>query len=347
MDEECLLPNSRAPHDALSTAVVATSSPPWQRWIRRCAMTLMILIICYVIIAWWTTRQDVEAAVQRFPATTLISVIVLVSVGIILRIVRWHYYTAQLHWRLPLGESALVFLASLAFTATPGKAGEAVKFALLRERYGISISAGMGVLIVERLGDVIAVFILSIASVGLVKDLGAYLLIPAIAIVAATAFLVSNIYEPLLSRLVEVRRFSGAARRVLGALDACRQLLRPCPFLVGMSLAVLAWSCEAIAFLQLTRSAELGTLLAFSIYGASTLVGALSMLPGGLGGFEAVMVLLLAQVGWTLATSMPVVVIFRLCTLWFGIALGGLAMLGWFVVFRSESYALSLQREAK
>src|SRR6185436_18941781 len=104
-----------------------------------------------------------------FPISALTSVIGLVILGIALRIVRWQYYVRRLHWNIPFRYSALAFLASLALTATPGKAGEAMKFVLLKERYKIDLSAGVGVLIVERLGDVVAVLILSVASVSLIK----------------------------------------------------------------------------------------------------------------------------------------------------------------------------------
>jgi len=56
----------------------------------------------------------------------------------------------------PWRHSLLAFLASFVFTATPGKAGEVIKSVLLRTRYDVPLPMAWGVLLVERLGDLLA-----------------------------------------------------------------------------------------------------------------------------------------------------------------------------------------------
>ena len=53
-------------------------------------------------------------------------------------------------------------------------------------------------------------------------------------------------------------------------------------------------------------------------------------MPGGLGSFEVVMVLLLSRLGMPVATATLPVVLFRLCTLWLASFVGLIAMVGWF-----------------
>jgi hypothetical protein len=64
----------------------------------------------------------------------------------------------------------VVFAASLSLTATPDKAGELLKSALLRARYGTPVAQSAGVLIMERLGDLLA--LLCLASSGLLLFAG-------------------------------------------------------------------------------------------------------------------------------------------------------------------------------
>lgn len=305
-------------------------------WLRRCATTLIIGMTLYIAVAWWSARAEMHSAVRFFSVATLLPVLGLVLLGITLRVARWHYFTGRLRWRLPLTHSALAFLASLAFTATPGKVGEAAKIILLRERHEVGVPAGVGMLIVERLGDVVAVLILSIAGIALLSGGATYVLLVAIAVSAATIFIASGLYAPLFGLIRKVRYLRSIAARAVDALDACKLLLKPMPFLVGAGLAIVAWSCEAVAFMHLARVAgfQLGLLPAASIYGTATLAGVLSALPGGIGGFEAVMALLLSRAGQSIATAMPVIIVFRLCTLWFGILIGLVAMLAWMVSFR-------------
>jgi uncharacterized protein (TIRG00374 family) len=99
-----------------------------------------------------------------------------------------------------------------------------------------------------------------------------------------------------------------------------------------VGIAVVAWGCEGWAFHLLIRGFGVQTrfLTSCSIYGIATLVGALSALPGGLGSFEVVMVLLLSRLGMPVAAATLPVVLFRLCSLWLGSLAGLIAMVAWF-----------------
>ena len=114
-------------------------------------------------------------------------------------------------------------------------------------------------------------------------------------------------------------------------LDTGRALLRPTPFLIGLGVACPAWAMEGWAFHLLLRAfgVSLSPVTSCAIYAAATLAGALSALPGGLGGFEAVMSFLLSRLGMPLATTVIPVMLFRLCTLWFTSFIGLFILIGW------------------
>jgi uncharacterized protein (TIRG00374 family) len=67
---------------------------------------------------------------------------------------------------------------------------------------------------------------------------------------------------------------------------------------------------------------DLDVLQAIGIYGISMLAGAISFLPGGLGGAEAAMMALLTAGGATIATAALATVICRVVTLWFAVFIG-------------------------
>ena len=66
---------------------------------------------------------------------------------------------------------------------------------------------------------------------------------------------------------------------------------------------------------------------AVGVYVAATLVGAASLLPGGLGGTEGSMILFLSQLDLPRDGASSATLLVRLCTLWFAFLLGLLSLL--------------------
>ena len=184
----------------------------------------------YLAATVWAARGNLMRAMQQLPLGTLPSILALVFLGLALRAGRWHYYVRCLGWKVPWHHSLIAFLASFAFTATPGKAGEVVKSVLLRTRYDVSLADGMGVLLVERLGDLLAVLVMAVGGLALLADSLVYFLAAALLVVGMTVF-VSNrrIYTPILSRTAKLPKLSGLVNKILRVLNTGEALLRPAP----------------------------------------------------------------------------------------------------------------------
>jgi uncharacterized protein (TIRG00374 family) len=134
-------------------------------------------------------------------------------------------------------------------------------------------------------------------------------------------------------------RLRSTARRLLprklssagsDGVVALRRLLQPALLLQATVIGALAWSLEGVSLWLLLKG--MGT-EAVSIGGATMapiaagLLGALSLLPGGLGSTEAGTVGLLALQGVGVAAATPATLLIRLMTLWFATALGVLCLL--------------------
>ncbi|MDP2769829.1 MAG: flippase-like domain-containing protein [Giesbergeria sp.] len=94
--------------------------------------------------------------------------------------------------------------------------------------------------------------------------------------------------------------------------------------LYGITLGLVAWGAEGLAFYYIMHAlgSDLSLPTALFIYAFSMLVGALSFLPGGLGGAEATMVALLMLNHVAQPQAVAATVLIRLATLWFAVALG-------------------------
>jgi glycosyltransferase 2 family protein len=303
-----------------------------RKWALRCVLALIAVAGVYASATVWIGRSNWRIALDSVSPRDIMIVIGLVAGGLLLRAARWHYYIRTLDWDVPLAHSLSAFVASIAFTATPGKAGELVKAVLLRTRHDVSLAHGAGILMIERLGDLFAVIVLAIGGITMFTDLRGYVL-ACVALVGAVALIASRpaVAHGLIMRISAVPRLRPIARKLLSALDAGRQLLRPLPCVIGGVIALAAWGCEALAFYYLIDHLGIHSPLriSFSIYGLSTLAGVLSMLPGGIGGFEVVMAFLLTRLAAPASLTAIAVVIFRLCTLWLFSLIGVAFLFGW------------------
>lgn len=110
--------------------------------------------------------------------------------------------------------------------------------------------------------------------------------------------------------------------------DAFQQIFTFRPVLFAMLLSLLAWFAEGSALWLVLRGLDApgSPGHAISIYAVATLVGAVTMLPGGLVGTEGGMIALLGRLDMTRTQASTATFIVRVCTLWFAVFLGVLAL---------------------
>ncbi|MBI3513385.1 MAG: UPF0104 family protein, partial [Proteobacteria bacterium] len=99
-------------------------------------------------------------------------------------------------------------------------------------------------------------------------------------------------------------------------------------FGLGLLAALLGWFAEVMAFHQLLvhLGAAVTIQQAMFVFTFAMIAGTIAMLPGGIGGTEAVMLALLSVLGVDLQVAVTATALIRLTTLWFAVGLGFLAL---------------------
>lgn len=247
-----------------------------------------------------------------------------------LRFCRWQRYLGAMGHAVPWRASLRIYLAGFALTVTPGKAGEALRGVLLA-RLGVPHAHSLAALLSERVSDLLAIICLALFGLSQYPPL-----LPLIAGAGAAAL--AGVW--LLTRAAPARRlaaWSGArpgarGRALAGHLARLLRQAQAChaPRLLAAAfiLALAAWASEALAFYCLLQWLDAGASLSFAslAFASAMLAGALSFLPGGLGGMEAAMVSLLLWQGMAPAQAVAATILIRLTTLWFAVALGVAAL---------------------
>jgi glycosyltransferase 2 family protein len=285
----------------------------------------LVGVVLYAFATLASDRQQNLHAFSLFPIGHLGLVLSLVTVGWFIRGWRFHYYLMKVEEKVPFIYANMAFLAGFALTGTPGKVGEAMKGVFLKRDYGVSVTRVVGIVVVERLMDLFAVLLLGSFSLMIFEGWRNLFLALAGVVIASGIFLcMENIYRPVLEWMSRLPIVSWIAVKVLRILVSAKDLMKPRIFIVGLFVSVIAWGMESVSLYIVMKGFELPGSLSEAnfVYCFSTILGAISMLPGGIGGTEAAMMALFSYLGISYSNGLPAVLLIRVCTLWYAIAVG-------------------------
>jgi uncharacterized protein (TIRG00374 family) len=197
---------------------------------------------------------------------------------------------------------------------------------------GVPGARSARVVTAERVADLLALLALAVIGVAL-YGVAVELVIAAGAVVGLGLVVLAwpalaHGIGTLLTRPQRLQRFRPRVRELVDGLTA---LSRPTTLAWSTALSALAWLCECVGFALIVAAfpgTDVPLGLAMLIYAATTIAGALSFLPGGLGVTEGAMALMLVQGshGVDTATAAAATILTRLATLWFAVLLGVIAM---------------------
>lgn len=302
----------------------------------RARHRLLLLVGATAALALFALVGDVRNLGQRLHGLTWWYVGVALALTLCnyaLRWLRWSLYLHRQHVVVPRSSSVLVFGAGLSLAITPGKLGELAKSLLLHELHDVPMRQSAPIVLAERVTDLVGVLLIALCGVAIYGV--APELIAAAVVIVGGGLLVLAWPRParaLLHLLTRPARLRSKRAALFAVYEDLAALCRPAPLTWATALAVPAWLCECFGFAVILHafpetSVPIG--LALLIYAATTIAGALSFLPGGLGVTEGAMTLLLVKGGGHIdaATAVAATLLTRFATLWFGVALGMVFML--------------------
>lgn len=241
------------------------------------------------------------------------------------RYMKWEYYTHVLGIAPKRSENVIIFFAAFTMAVTPGKFGEVLKSYLLKRVNGTPKRVSAPIILAERLTDFIGLILLLIIG-AYVFDIYRGAVIAFAASFAAITVLIawrrgSLALIDFFGRIPFLNRFVDHAKT---AYESIHVMLRPRAFIITVLISVGAWFFECYGYYIVLHvfDAPPTVLKATFIYAFSTVVGAVSMLPGGLGTTEGSLTGLAQLAGATPDIAVASTFIIRVATLWFAVILG-------------------------
>jgi uncharacterized protein (TIRG00374 family) len=298
---------------------------------RSLVLAVVLGVVVFAALSVFADFGKVSAALSGFNVALIPAILGLVSLSYAGRFVRWLYYLKVLKVSVPLGQNAAIFAAGLSMTISPGKLGEVLKSVFVRQASGAPIARTAPAIFAERATDgtgmvlwgFIGAFALNVPPWTMLAFLGVAVFGIAVLRSKTLSLLAERVLLrlPLLDRLApHLRSFHGASNELLGAR----------PLVVGTTISFFSWGleCLGVYLCAVGLGADAGFLMVTFVFAVSSLLGVLSMIPGGIGAVEAGLALQfvrLAEMSTGLAGALTFVI--RLATLWWATLLGILGLL--------------------
>lgn len=302
-------------------------------FVRRLIYGVVLGIVVYAAFALFADAGELLTHLGQVPLGVVAVACLFSLANYSIRFLRWHAYLRLLGLSVAPGRSLLVFLAGLLMSISPGKVGEVIKSALLKRSDDLPVARTAPVVFAERLTDLLGLFILAAVGVVVFQYGVVAFTVALVLLVALIAFLQ---FPPAVHFILDLIEKVPVVRSHRPSLDrayaATRTLLTWRPLTGATALGTLAWSMEAFAFAWILVHLSVSppvVLEAFFVFSTSTLAGALSFLPGGLGVTEASMsgLLLWLELFDELHRALAATYLIRFTTLWFGVIVGILSFL--------------------
>ncbi len=296
--------------------------------------SLALAFIVMTAIALYADLPQMVTALANFRWEFLPLILGLTLFNYFWRFIKWQYYLGRLEIKIHWLQSLLIFLSGIAMAITPGKVGEFLKAYLLKSSTGAPVSRTSPVIVSERLTDGIAMLGLAITGLVLYRFGWELLLVPFILVLLGILVIQNRrLSLALLSFGERLPIVSRIAHLIRAFYESSYTLLQWRPLLLAISIGLISWSGECAAFFLVYAGLGMGFSLdlfikSMSILAVSSLVGSASGIPGGLGIADGSMLgLTRLLITSSKAIGGAATLLIRLCTLWFGLALGIIALL--------------------
>lgn len=271
---------------------------------------------------------DAESVVESFNLIDwwLIPILLFLSyLNYFTRFIKWDYYLSLLGVKISKRDSFEIFMSGLIMSVTPGKVGELLKSYMVKEISGDSISKTAPIVLAERITDFLSLLLIGIVG-ALMFNYGQLIVFGTlIFFVLLVYFLASERFAgwvlKFLARIKFLNKFIGS---ISEAYNSASAMLQPVPLFKMFLLSFVSWFFECFGFylILVKFSAEITVMWSSFVYAFSTILGSITMMPGGLGVTDGSLTYFLVEHGFLKNHAVAATFLVRVVTLWFAVLVG-------------------------
>jgi len=293
----------------------------------KATLAVFVGLVLLLLILYFSGTEEVIKTILNANLTFFVLAGLTFAFSVFLKSLRWKFFLKAIGFDVPYSHSFYSFNSALLLSnLVPFKALEVMRGYFLKIKFGHSFSKTIPLVLTERALDVfIYIFFSLITLQALMKFLSyqltffAFLGMLCFFLISFSVLLIMNSkkltlkFFRLMAKLPIIKKFSKKIEGMTKNFSLGFNQLKKSKLLFHiLFFTFLIWIVEGIIFLLSAKS--VGINLPFSFFALpliSILLGALTMIPGGLGSIEAIMVLLLTSLGFPIAQATSAVLIYR------------------------------------
>ena len=281
--------------------------------------------ILYLAFTIYADFDQVISAFEKFSWILLPLLLLLSFLNYVFRFLKWDYYLSVIKVKVGKVDSFSIFMSGLVMSVTPGKMGELLKSYLVKELNQTPVSKTLPIIFAERITDFISLLFLALIG-AYVYNYGREVVIGVSVFFLLVVVIISNkgIALPVLKLLEKNSFLRKHLASIHSAYESSYQLLRPGPLIKMSLLSLGSWFFECLGYyiILINFGMDISLLWATFSYCFATIVGAVTMLPAGLGMTEGSLTFFLISKGSPKEIAVASTFIVRVVTLWFAVLVG-------------------------
>ena len=296
----------------------------------RLILVLIASIGIYAIFLFISDYNVISEKISNFKINYLPLILFFVSASWIPLIIKWHFLLKNSEVDIPLTKSIAVWFAGVAFEITPGQIGALIKSQILKTSYNIPRTKTVPIVIVEKVYDLIGAILASVIGI-IILGMEIYLIAIAISVLAFIFFFMYHkpASKLFFNRITKLKFFSKYIENISGFYETVQKSTNVRAATICILLALAYWFMVSAAAYYTLISFDvniLDYLKVLAIYSTSTLLGAISFIPAGIGITEGSIAGLFTLNGIDVSTALILAVMIRIFTLWYSVSVGFIAL---------------------
>lgn len=292
---------------------------------KKILLSIALAAIVYLAFIIYADYQKIILSFGRFN-WWLMPILLILSLGnYFTRFLKWQYYLKLLKVSLKMPDSFAIFLSGLVMSVTPGKMGELLKSYLVKQVNNTPVSKTAPIVFAERITDFLALTLLSVLG-AYYFNYGKIIAIIILGVILIGIIILTNrkTFEIIIHFALKINFLKKHVQKFQNIYDSSSTLLSVFPLISMTALSAFSWGLEGLGYFLVISNFNSGFNLIWSLfsYSFATIVGAISMLPGGLGVTEGSLTFMSVQQGLSQNDATAATFIIRVVTLWFAVLIG-------------------------